>query len=133
MHILKILTDKRKKGNIAESAVCRYLKKRHYKILHRNYVAEGHEIDIIAENKEHICFVEVKSRSERSKNPYCMRPADAVDRAKKNSIITAARAFTAANFGCKKYRFDVAEVFLGENSKILEINYLESAFTLSGR
>ena len=133
MNILKVITDKRKKGDIAESAVCKYLKKRRYKILYRNYVAEGHEIDIIAENKEYICFVEVKSRSEGSKNPYDMRPADAVDRLKRKSIITVARAFCAANYANKKYRFDVAEVFLGQKSEILTINYLESAFTLDLR
>ena len=133
MNILKVLTDQRIKGDIAESAVCKYLKKRRYKILCRNYVSSGHEIDIIAENKEYISFVEVKSRSEGSKNPYGMRPADAVDYQKRKSIITAARVFCAANYGKKKYRFDVAEVFLGKKSEILTINYLENAFKLDER
>lgn len=133
MNILKVLTEKRIKGNIGEEAAAKYLKRLGYKILYRNYVADGHEIDIIAEDREHICFVEVKARGEGSKNPYSMRPSDAVDREKRKSIITAARAFLASNFGRKKYRFDVAEVYLDYKNKPTKINYLESAFTLNDR
>ena len=130
MNILKVLTEKRIKGNAGENAVCKYLRKRHYKILERNFVAHGHEIDIIARFKNTICFVEVKSRSIDAKNQYDTRPRDAVDLEKKRSIITAAKAYTVT---CdKKYRFrlDVAEVFLGDKNTILNVNYMENAFTL---
>ena len=50
MQILKIRTEKRITGNIGEDAACKYLRKNKYKILKRNYVSNGHEIDIIAEN-----------------------------------------------------------------------------------
>ena len=130
MNILKVLTERRIKGNIAEDAVCKYLKRRKYKILYRNYVADGHEIDIIAEEKEHICFVEVKSRSENALNPYDMLPRDAVDKNKQKSIITAARVFASSTGQRKKFRFDVAEVYIGKNNKADKINYLENAFVL---
>ena len=87
MNILKVITEKRIKGNIGEVGVAKFLKKNGYKILERNYVADGHEIDIIARNKEHICFVEVKTRSDDAKNTYGVRPADAVDYNKRKSII----------------------------------------------
>ena len=130
MNILKVLTDKRIKGNIAENAVCKYLKRRRYKILFRNYVADGHEIDIVAEEKEHICFVEVKSRTDGAKNPYDMLPKDKVDKKKQESIITAARVCSASIGGRKKFRFDVAEVYLTQDKKVKEINYIENAFVL---
>ncbi len=130
MNILKVLTDKRVKGNIAEGAVCKYLRRKKYKILYRNYVADGHEIDIVAETNEHICFVEVKSRTEGAANPFNMLPRDAVDKKKQESIITAARVFAAATAGRKKFRFDVAEVYLKPNGKVDEINYIENAFVL---
>ena len=130
MEILKLLTDKRIKGNIAELSVCKYLKKKRYKILSRNYVADGHEIDIIAENREHICFVEVKSRTDGAANPYNMLPRDAVDIKKQESIIKAARVFSASVGREKKFRFDVAEVYLDQNKRVKEINYIENAFTL---
>ena len=130
MNILKALTEKRIKGNIGEDAVCKYLKRRKYKILYRNYVADGHEIDIIAEEKEHICFVEVKSRTEGAANPYDMLPRDAVDLKKQQSIIKAARVFAGTVGRDKKFRFDVAEVYLDQSKKAKEINYIENAFVL---
>ena len=130
MHILKVLTDKRVKGNIAESAVCKHLKRQKYKILHKNYVADGHEIDIVAEEKEHICFVEVRSRTEGAANPYGMLLKETVDKKKQESIIAAARVYSASTGGRKKFRFDVAEVYLTKNKKVKEINYIESAFVL---
>ena len=131
MNILKVLTDKRKTGNVGEDAVCRYLKRNGYKILERNYVSSGHEIDIVAEDKEHICFVEVKTRTQGIDEAW-IRPADAVDAKKQRSIISAAREFALATYGRKKYRFDVAEVFLDKKQKVISINYLVSAFTLDG-
>ena len=130
MNILKVLTDKRLKGNIGENAVCKYLKRRKYKILERNYVAGGHEIDIIAEEKEHICFVEVKTRTEGAKNPYGISPREHVDKRKQESIISAARVYSAMCYGRKKFRFDVAEVYLDKDKNVKEINYLENAFSL---
>lgn len=130
MNILKVLTDRRIKGNIAEAAVCKYLKRKKYKILHRNYVAEGHEIDIVAEEKEHICFVEVKSRTYGTANPYDKLPREAVDKRKQESIIKAARVFSASAGKAKKFRFDVAEVYLNTDKKVNKINYIENAFSL---
>ena len=129
MNILKILTEKRLKGNIGEAAVCKCLKKRGYKILERNYVANGHEIDIIAKDREHICFVEVKTRSDGAKNTYGSRPCDSVDADKRSAIISAASVYAAMHRGDGlKFRFDIAEVYINENKSIRDINYLESAF-----
>ena len=131
MNILKVLTERRIKGNIGEDGVAKYLKRNGYKILRRNYVEEGHEIDIIAENKEYISFVEVKTRTKSAKNPYDLLPRDAVDLKKRKSIISSARVFASFQNTDKKFRFDVAEVYLDENKKVLEINYIENAFTLN--
>ena len=129
MNILKVLTDKRKKGNIGEAAVCKHLRRRGYKILERNYVADNHEIDIIAKGHGHVCFVEVKTQSKNAANPYGLRPADAVDAKKRRSIIDAAKSYTSLVYDNSKFRFDVAEVFLDANRKVTEINYLEGAFS----
>ena len=130
MNILRVLTEKRELGNVGENAVADLLKKNGYKITKKNYVANGHEVDIIAENKEYICFVEVKTRTEGAKNPYDMLPKEAVDLKKQQSIIKAARVYSASVGGKKKFRFDVAEVYLNQKRKVEKINYIENAFTL---
>lgn len=69
---------------MGEDAAARYLKKKGYKITARNYRTPHGELDIIAENKEYIVFVEVKTRNARSDRKYG-RPADAVDGTKKRA------------------------------------------------
>lgn len=49
-------------GNQGEDLACEYLRKQGYKILERNYRIRGGEIDIIAQDKEYLVFVEVKTR-----------------------------------------------------------------------
>ncbi|MDO8498326.1 MAG: YraN family protein [bacterium] len=49
-------------GNKGEDLACEYLKKQRYKILERNYRIRGGEIDIVAQDKEYLVFVEVKTR-----------------------------------------------------------------------
>ena len=130
MQILKIRTEKRITGNIGEDAACKYLRKNKYKILKRNYVSDGHEIDIIAENREFICFVEVKTRTLGHEDERESRPAASVNKEKQLAIISAARGFAANLNGNKQLRFDIAEVFLNEKKELERISYLEGAFTL---
>ncbi len=49
-------------GNKGEDLACEYLKSRGYKILDRNFRIRGGEIDIIAQDRDVIAFVEVKAR-----------------------------------------------------------------------
>lgn len=50
-------------GKQAEAFACKYLISNGYMIIARNYRDRFCEIDIIAKNKEFICFVEVKYRN----------------------------------------------------------------------
>lgn len=129
MHILKIFTEKRITGNVGEDATCRYLRRRFYKIIARNLVECGHEIDIVAENREYLCFVEVKTRTASKISSKESRPALSVTPEKQRSIISAANIYTRFRNTRKKIRFDVAEVYLDDEKKVIKINYMESAFT----
>jgi len=57
------LTEKRKTGNLGEDLACRFLVKRGFSIIERNYLKKCGEIDIIAKNIGKIHFIEVKSVS----------------------------------------------------------------------
>ena len=54
-------TKKREFGDIGEDIVCKFLLRKGYKIIERNYLKPWGEIDIIAENDKSLVFVEVKS------------------------------------------------------------------------
>ena len=128
MNILKVLTEKRKTGNIGEEAATKFLKKRKYKIIERNYEAGDAEIDIIAEDKLHTVFVEVKTRTLGKENPNEPRPASSVTPDKQKKIISAAKYFLVTRASGKRVRFDVIEVFVDQEKKVQKISHLESAF-----
>ena len=128
MKILDLITPKREIGNIGENAAVKLLKRSGYKILERNFVALGHEIDIIAQNREHTVFCEVKTRTigrESAKEP---RPASAVTKEKQRKIISTAKFYNARKNLNRRLRFDVIEILLDENKKVKEQNHLIGAF-----
>ena len=127
MNILKVLTAARKTGNAGEDAAARYLKKKGYRILNRNFVERGHEIDIVARDGDEIVFVEVKTRSAESISEFEERPASAVTPEKQRSIIDTAIAYTVKLDGRPRMRFDVIEVILS-NGKPQRIEHLVAAF-----
>lgn len=58
-------TKQQKVGKIGEDLAVKFLKKRHYKILERNFRADKFgEIDIIAKDKGELVFVEVKTKTD---------------------------------------------------------------------
>lgn len=131
MNILKVLTEKRRIGNFGEDEAARLLRRRGYRILERGFVTEDGEIDIIARDREHIIYVEVKTRRHLAENPSEPRAALAVDREKQRKIIRAAAFYHAARGGGLKARFDIVEVYYEETDgkrKTTEINHLEGAF-----
>ena len=134
MNILKIKTPEMELGALGEKMARRYLKRNHYRIREKNFVADGHEIDIIAEEKDAIAFVEVKTRTVGHENPNEPRPASSVDAEKQRGIINAARFYSAYNPISKKKRFDIIEVYVNkDNGKytLAEIKHLKNTFNLN--
>ncbi len=112
-------------GNIGEKYTARYLRRRGYRIRERNMRNFHSEIDIIAENKEYIVFVEVKTRTVGQLFP----PRAAVNSEKRRKIILASRTYMRYKNIKKTPRYDIAEVYLTkEKHKVKSINYIEKAF-----
>jgi putative endonuclease len=123
-------------GSRGEHEAARLFKKNGYKIREMNYRSSHYEIDFIAENRDFIVFVEVKSRCCTSPDdmPYGTRPVFAVTRDKQKFILYAAKAYMRSHPEIKKQpRLDVVEVFFDntptiKNKKILKINHIPNAF-----
>ena len=112
-------------GDIGEEYAVNYLKKHRYKILSRNYRERFGEIDIIAEKKGTVAFVEVKTRHQ---NPLT-QPFEAVDTNKQKKIYKTSLSYIYENNLNSQYRFDVCEVFVDRDTlKLIQINYYENAF-----
>lgn len=113
-----------KTGVWGEIYAVRYLRDNKYKIITVNYSNRFGEIDIIAEKKNVVCFVEVKTRGE---NPL-FSPADAVDEGKQERCRAAAKQFLSMMRWENPARFDVCEVWVDENIGLTNLNYIENAF-----
>ncbi len=115
-------------GRKGEKLAASYLKKHGYKIKAKNFLSSHGEIDLIAENDDFLVFVEVKTRKDVEENftNYGL-PCEAVNKTKQKHIIFTARIYLQRYPTEKTMRFDVVEVFLGENT---HINHIEEAFVL---
>jgi len=111
------------KGKEGELLVAHHLQKEGYKIISKNYRKRFGEVDLIAQNKDTIAFVEVKWRH----NPL-IDSAELIRPSKQKKIIAIAKEFlskhTHEDFVC---RFDVALV--EENNKTINLQYISKAFT----
>lgn len=118
--------SRRELGRIAEDAAARYLQANGYAILDRNYTVGAGEIDIVARHGPEIVFVEVKSRT----SDEIATPGDAVTAAKQARLIRLARAYLAAKVpGEVPCRFDVVEVLMSPQGRVLEISITRGAFS----
>ncbi|MDD5409666.1 MAG: YraN family protein [Candidatus Omnitrophica bacterium] len=113
-------------GKQAESAAVKFLKIRGYKIIRRNYKTKFGEIDIIAEDKGVICFVEVKARHSR----LFGEPYEAVSALKQRQISKAAICYLKENNLLERpARFDIVSLlYLGD---LPEIDLIKDAFDLN--
>ncbi|MBR3588244.1 MAG: YraN family protein [Clostridia bacterium] len=109
-------------GLEGEEKAAKYLKKQGYSIIAKNFQTRFGEIDIIAENKEYIVFVEVKARSEKS----IAEPREFVDIRKQRKIIRTAEIYLSENFTEKQPRFDVVEV--KKDKFKIQVNHIKNAF-----
>ncbi len=117
----------RKIGNIAEDEVVKYIERKHFELLCRNFVTPYGEADIIAKDGDIFAFIEVKARSS---NKYGL-PAAAVTKKKMLRYMQIAQYYFMQN-NIEDYivRFDVAEVFGAKG--IYDINYIQNAFDFTG-
>ncbi len=114
-------------GNQGEDYAAEYLIKKHYKILERNYRKRTGEIDIIAEKKGVVVFVEVKTRHSTTLS----QPFEAVDRRKQDKIIQTAIIYLYEKKLECDCRFDVCEVFVNQDTlRLHKIHYIENAFIM---
>ncbi len=121
------MTDKQKLGIKGEKAVAKFLKKNKYRIISKNYSCKYGEIDLVAENRSIIAFVEVKTRTEGQ----MLAPRFSVDYRKQQRILKTAKDFLD-KYSCNKQpRFDIAEVTVNSKGKLV-INYIDNAYIQGG-
>lgn len=116
-----------KTGGEGEKRVAEFLRRQGFSVVKRNYVCRYGEIDIIAEDKDFLVFVEVKTRKANS----MVSGVEAVDSFKQRRMVLTANDYIAKTENEKQPRFDIAEVTVYEKSdgnKGYKLHYIENAF-----
>lgn len=114
-------------GRWGEAAAADYLRRKGYRIVASGYRTRLGEIDLIAENRKVLAFVEVKTRRDAS----FAEAREAVNYRKQGKIINAAKLYLATHETKKELRLDVIEVYAPQGTDTAEpqINHIENAFT----
>ncbi|OGI17433.1 MAG: hypothetical protein A3J63_03805 [Candidatus Moranbacteria bacterium RIFCSPHIGHO2_02_FULL_40_12b] len=118
-------------GQIGEDAAAKYLKKKGYKILERNYFnplgRRLGEIDIVAEKEKEIIFVEVKTRV--AKNYSDTLPEENINRSKLHKLNKIAVSYIRnKHLWNYPYHFDAISVLYDEAEKKTQVRHLKNVF-----
>jgi len=121
--------DRINSGRKGEEEAVSYLRKNGYKIIRRNYRTKLGEIDIIADCKGCICFVEVRGKN----NSLFGSPEETILKKKQLRISKAALAYIKKfKLEDKSCRFDVVSVE-GVDKPRPEVRLIKNAFELDDR
>lgn len=103
-------------GKKCEGMACRYLKRKGYRILRRNYLCPVGEIDIIAKKGNYLVFVEVKAR----KDERFGYGRETINAEKKRKIISASEFYMKCYIEKQLIiRYDLIDI-MGENLEHFE-------------
>lgn len=116
-------------GDYGENLCKDYLTSIGYKILDEKFKIKTGEIDLIAIDKNILCFIEVKSRF----NNKFGRPMEAVTIAKQHKIYKTAQYYLLKhpNLDDMNCRFDVIEVDFDLEKSSHKINLIKNAFSVN--
>jgi len=113
-------------GKEGERLAERYLKKKGYRLVERNYRCPAGELDLIALDRQVIVFVEVKTRTDDRFGG----PLDSVHWRKQQSMIRAAQFFLSQqSLHHREARFDVVGVSFVDQKPVVE--HVQNAFEFS--
>ena len=109
-------------GKLGEQMAAEYLTKNGYKIRYRNYRYLKAEIDILAQKKDVLAVVEVKSRS----SDELQEIAETVNKKKIGLMVSAADYYVNEHDLNVEVRFDIITIL--KKGKNFQLEHLEDAF-----
>lgn len=111
-------------GKWGEDEAARYLEKKGYTILERNWKMGHRDLDIVALSEEGcLVVVEVKTRSSEDIQEACL----AVDVRKIRNVALATNAYVKSKNVSQEIRFDIVTV-IGNHSHVENIEHIVDAF-----
>lgn len=116
--------DRQEVGKLGEKAAQKFLKKRGYRIRETGFRCRHGEIDIVAQQKDYLVFVEVRTKS----NLDFGTPEESITQAKKERLIASALTYTTTHQDIPPlWRIDFVAVELDDKAKTKRIELIENA------
>jgi len=122
--------DRQEVGKLGEKEARNFLKKRGYRIRETGFRCRHGEIDIIAQRKDWLVFVEVRTKS----NLEFGTPEESITAAKKKKLVTLALTYTSTHQNLPPlWRIDVVAIELDDKGKTKRIELIENAVEQDSR
>jgi len=116
--------DRQRVGKLGEKAAQKFLKKRGYRIRETGFRCRHGEIDIVAQKKDCLVFVEVRTKS----NLEFGTPEESITRAKKEKLIASALTYATSHDNLPPlWRIDFVAIELDSKGKPKRIELIENA------
>ena len=113
-------------GILGEKLARDFLKKRGYRIKETNYRCPEGEIDIVAEHKDCLVFIEVRTK----KSLAFGNPEESITQTKRERMRATAFHYQQTHNNLPlSWRIDVVAVELNQNGKPLRIELIENAIS----
>ncbi len=116
--------DRHQVGKLGEKAAQKFLQKRGYRVRETGFRCRHGEIDIIAQRKDCLVFVEVRTKS----NLDFGTPEESITQAKKEKLVASALCYSTSHQNLPTlWRIDVVAIELDDKGKAKRIELIENA------
>ena len=116
--------DRKELGALGEKRAVDYLRKKGYRIRERNFCCRAGEIDIVAQDKDCLVFVEVRTR----RGSDFGTPEESVDAAKRKRLVSVALTYLQTHRKLPSlWRFDVVAIEVDPEGLISRMELIRDA------
>jgi len=113
-------------GKLGEKLARKFLQKRGYHIQETNFHCREGEIDIIAQQKDYLVFIEVRTKSSLDFGS----PEESITSAKKEKLIASALTYINTHQNLpSSWRIDVVAIEIDQSGKTKRIELIENAIS----
>ena len=111
-------------GKLGEKLAREFLEKRGYHTLETGFRCQSGEIDIVAQEKDYLVFVEVRTRS----NLKFGTPEESINRRKKQKLIATSMNYINSHRDLPaSWRIDVVAIEITSRGKVKRLDLIENA------
>ena len=111
-------------GKLCEKKAADFLKKKGYRVRETNYRCRTGEIDIVAQDKDQLVFVEVRARTV----PGLVSPEESISTAKQQKMISAGLTYLQTHKDLPGgWRFDVVAMDLDGEGRVIRTELIRDA------